>query len=134
MENILLSDTHPPVAKIIDFGLSRSNVAKDQFLETRCGSEEYAPPEIIEGRPYDGKQSDAWSFGVIMYACLFGSLPFCPEESNRAKLGAMIVEGRYWLDETRISQSAALIIRRLLIKDPKYRMSIKDLQMHPYFV
>ena len=52
--------------------------ADDEKLETRCGSEDYAAPEVIMGQPYDGRATDAWSLGVLLYALLEARLPFDP--------------------------------------------------------
>jgi protein-serine/threonine kinase len=57
--------------------LSR-RIADDEKLETRCGSEDYAAPEVIMGQPYDGRATDAWSLGVLLYALLEARLPFDP--------------------------------------------------------
>lgn len=72
LENIMIeAGTGRPV--LIDFGLA---VRYDSLLKMRCGSEEYAAPEIIIGKPYQGEHVDVWSFGVIFYGCLYGRLPF----------------------------------------------------------
>ena len=65
------------VTTLTDLGLSR-RVADDVKLETRCGSDDYAAPEVIMGQPYDGRATDAWSLGVLLYALLEGRLPFDP--------------------------------------------------------
>ncbi|KAK0549457.1 hypothetical protein OC846_004064 [Tilletia horrida] len=71
------SSAYPePLVKLTDFGLSRFIDPDTPHLETRCGSEEYAAPELIMGRRYDGRQTDAWALGVVVYALLTGSLPF----------------------------------------------------------
>jgi len=42
-----------------------------------CGSNGYAPPEILTGgEPYDGRMADVWSCGVVLYACTQGNLPW----------------------------------------------------------
>ncbi|KAK9796525.1 putative Aurora kinase [Seiridium cardinale] len=70
--------TYPDsVITLTDLGLSR-RVADDEKLETRCGSDDYAAPEVILGQPYDGKAIDAWSMGVLLYALLEARLPFDP--------------------------------------------------------
>ncbi|OIW29470.1 kinase-like protein, partial [Coniochaeta ligniaria NRRL 30616] len=70
--------TYPhPVINLADLGLSR-RIADDEKLETRCGSDDYAAPEVIMGQPYDGRATDAWSLGVLLYALLEGRLPFDP--------------------------------------------------------
>ncbi|SPN98765.1 related to rat SNF1, Celegans unc-51, Dun1p and other protein serine kinases [Cephalotrichum gorgonifer] len=70
--------TYPySVITLTDLGLSR-RVAPSEKLETRCGSDDYAAPEVIMGQPYDGCATDAWSLGVLLYALLEARLPFDP--------------------------------------------------------
>jgi 5'-AMP-activated protein kinase, catalytic alpha subunit len=61
-ENLLLdADLN---IKIADFGLS--NLIRDgDFLQTSCGSPNYAAPEVICGHLYAGPKVDVWSCGVI---------------------------------------------------------------------
>ncbi|KAG6151648.1 hypothetical protein E4U10_000264 [Claviceps purpurea] len=65
------------VITLADLGLSR-RITDDEKLETRCGSDDYAAPEVIMGQPYDGRATDAWSLGVLLYALLESRLPFDP--------------------------------------------------------
>ncbi|KAG9835116.1 Pkinase-domain-containing protein, partial [Aureobasidium melanogenum] len=74
--------THPyPLICLTDLGLSRRIPAPpaSPLLTTRCGSEDYAAPEILLGQPYDGRSTDGWALGVLLYALMEGRLPFdCP--------------------------------------------------------
>lgn len=65
-----------PLIKLTDFGLSRFIDPAAPLLTTRCGSESYAAPELVTGRPYDGRETDAWSCGVVLYALVTRMLPF----------------------------------------------------------
>ncbi|KAK5135548.1 hypothetical protein LTR08_005183 [Meristemomyces frigidus] len=70
---------HPaPIVTLTDLGLSRRvpQPPDSPLLTTRCGSEDYAAPEILLGQPYDGRQTDAWALGVLLYALMEGRLPF----------------------------------------------------------
>ncbi|KAF9691764.1 hypothetical protein EKO04_010275 [Ascochyta lentis] len=93
LENVLLNvpvatvpllkhpQSHPyPIATLTDLGLSRRIPAAPEspLLTTRCGSEDYAAPEILLGQPYDGRSTDAWALGVLLYALMEGRLPFDP--------------------------------------------------------
>ena len=71
--------THPtPLITLTDLGLSRRvpQPPEPPFMTTRCGSEDYAAPEILLGQPYDGRLTDAWALGVLLYALMEGRLPF----------------------------------------------------------
>lgn len=71
-----------PLLKLSDFGLSRFIDPSSPLLETRCGSEEYAAPELIMGKKYDGRKTDVWALGVVLYALLSGILPFLDDSSS----------------------------------------------------
>ena len=45
-------------------------------MSTRCGSQDYIAPEILMGLKYNGKLTDTWSIGVIIYSILENRLPF----------------------------------------------------------
>ncbi|KAL1588851.1 hypothetical protein WHR41_02622 [Cladosporium halotolerans] len=70
---------HPtPLLTLTDLGLGRRipDPPESPLLTTRCGSEDYAAPEILLGQPYDGRNTDAWALGVLLYALMEGRLPF----------------------------------------------------------
>ncbi|KFY41157.1 hypothetical protein V494_03165 [Pseudogymnoascus sp. VKM F-4513 (FW-928)] len=90
LENVLVNLPYSELAKptdwstypysvitVTDLGLARY-VTDDEKLSTRCGSDDYAAPEVIMGQPYDGRAVDAWSLGVLLYALLESRLPFDP--------------------------------------------------------
>ncbi|KAF2205246.1 kinase-like protein, partial [Delitschia confertaspora ATCC 74209] len=79
--SITVPQTYPyPIVTLGDLGLSRRIPAPpaSPLLTTRCGSEDYAAPEILLGQPYDGRSTDAWALGVLLYALMESRLPFDP--------------------------------------------------------
>lgn len=134
LENILV-DTKLGGAKLtlVDFGLA-SVIMPEAPFKTRCGSEEYAAPEVIIGDPYDGQHSDAWSFGVVMYACLTGSLPFNPDPARPRALAEKIVSASYRCPDDLMSLQAAHIIKGLLVREPACRTTISELLANPWFL
>ncbi|KAK6543917.1 hypothetical protein TWF694_000636 [Orbilia ellipsospora] len=92
LENVLINYTAEEIAEsgddminsnrsittLTDLGLSRRIDFNEPLLTTRCGSEDYAAPELLLGQPYDGRQTDAWALGVLLYAICESRLPFDP--------------------------------------------------------
>ncbi|KAL8903181.1 MAG: hypothetical protein Q9207_004103 [Kuettlingeria erythrocarpa] len=76
-----------PVVTLTDLGLGRwiPKPPESPLLSTRCGSEEYTAPEILMGQEYDGRATDAWSLGVVLFALMEGRLPFEPLPGSRQK-------------------------------------------------
>ncbi|XP_075757277.1 aurora kinase A isoform X2 [Pelodiscus sinensis] len=70
-ENLLLGSNGE--LKIADFGWSVH--APSSRRTTLCGTLDYLPPEMIEGRTHDEKV-DLWSLGVLCYEFLVGKPPF----------------------------------------------------------
>ena len=133
LENILIQKTLlGPVIRLIDFGLARSFESSTGLMTTRCGSEEYAAPEVILGQPYDGRLSDLWSIGVITYACILGALPFNPDAGKPRSMIDKILNIKYQLSNEWVSANAAAFIRSLLVRDPKLRPTTTQLLRHPF--
>lgn len=73
--------TYPkPLITLTDLGLGRfiPEPPDSPMLSTRCGSEDYAAPELLMGQEYDGRATDLWALGVFLYAIMEGRLPFDP--------------------------------------------------------
>ena len=135
-ENILFDSIEMKRIKIIDFGLSNLYNYSDknkELLETPCGSPGYAPPEMIFGEKYDGLMTDIWSCGIILYAMLFGCLPF--DDYEKEKLYMKIIEGKFeYPKDIIVSKEAKDFINSILVVDPKYRANITQIRNNKWFL
>jgi CRP-like cAMP-binding protein/tRNA A-37 threonylcarbamoyl transferase component Bud32 len=60
--------------KLVDFGIATGPVDASDEQEILC-SPAYVAPEVVEGRPVDGR-TDLYSLGIVAYRLLSGRLPF----------------------------------------------------------
>lgn len=126
-ENILLDEQYN--IKIADFGLAAWQSAKG--LTTSCGSPHYAAPEVVSGQTYNGSAADVWSCGVILYSMLVGKLPFDDDDSMDLLRQVRFVEPEIPED---IPTSAQDLIRKMLAKKAKQRITMTGIQKHPFFL
>lgn len=87
LDNILL--TSEGDVKICDFGVSKL-VKAGEIMTEQCGTPAYIAPEVFENRGYEGYASDIWSAGVVLYAMLYGTVPF--KASNMTELQKQITK------------------------------------------
>lgn len=123
LENILLDENLN--VKLADFGLSNL-YHKNQVLETYCGSPLYASPEIVRGLPYQGPEVDCWALGVLLYALIYGSMPF--DNGNYKTLADQISSGLY-RQPPHLSGACGLIDWMLTV-NPARRATIEDIANH----
>ncbi|KAM6948162.1 LOW QUALITY PROTEIN: death-associated protein kinase 3 [Aplochiton taeniatus] len=131
-ENIMLLDKNVPNPriKLIDFGIAHQIKAGNEFKNI-FGTPEFVAPEIVNYEPL-GLESDMWSIGVITYT-LSGATPFLGESKQETLTNISAVN--YDFDEEVLGNTSELakdFIRRLLVKDPKKRMTIDDSLEHPW--
>ena len=125
-ENLLLDQYGH--TKISDFGLSRF-LDPNGLAVTPCGSPCYASPECISGNPYDGRTSDCWSCGVILYAMVTGQLPWTKRNQNQ--LFEQIRRGEYVIPGY-LSQDCRNLISSLMCVNNKKRLTATQALQHPF--
>ena len=139
LENILIQEIEKSKTtgedlfniKIIDFGTARifSSKKKPQSI---VGSSYYIAPEVL--RQHYNKECDLWSVGVILYMFIVGHAPFdgCDDE----EITGNIQKGIYKKDERRwkkASKEVKELIQKLLIYNPKKRLTALEALKHPWF-
>ena len=93
----------------------------------------YVAPEVLSKQPYTFS-CDVWSLGCVIYACLSGSLPF--DHENQEETIRMTMEDRLLFDLPcwkRIGPYAKDLLEKLLVKDPRERISMEQAMAHPWF-
>jgi hypothetical protein len=76
----LVRDDDREIAKVLDFGIAKSNLSALEGSNTKTGAmlgtPYYMSPEQAQGIKTVDYRSDLWSLAVIVYQCVTGSLPF----------------------------------------------------------
>ena len=143
-ENVLL-DARGYV-KLADLGYAKKIAKGESRTFTQCGTEEYAPPELLHGR---GRTfaADWWSLGVLLYELLLGRPPFEGETAtgtfelintyakagpaaNNALRGVLVDEG--------VTADGAAIVGGLLVAREPERLGctadgFAGLSRHPWY-
>ncbi|XP_013860221.1 aurora kinase A [Austrofundulus limnaeus] len=125
-ENLLLGANGE--LKIADFGWSVHTPSSRR--STLCGTLDYLPPEMIEGRTHDEKV-DLWSLGVLCYEFLVGKPPFEAKTNDETYRRISKVEYTY-PPQTNISAGAKDLVARLLKHNPMQRLPIQGVLSHPW--
>ncbi|KAJ0023336.1 hypothetical protein NQD34_003235 [Periophthalmus magnuspinnatus] len=127
-ENLLLGANGE--LKIADFGWSVH--APSARRSTLCGTLDYLPPEMIEGKPHD-QNVDLWSLGVLCYEFLIGQPPFEAKTHEETYRRISRVEYTY-PPQYNISAGAKDLVANLLKHNPLHRLPIQGVLTHPWVV
>jgi serine/threonine protein kinase len=129
LENILFDDNED--AKLIDFGLSKY-IKNNELLSDKPGSEIYMAPEILlTDDKYDGFLADVWSFGICFYVMKFFSFPFYNKNYNSYS-ECLKYEKLTFPEDREASPQFKDLIKRILEKDPKKRITLEQIKQHPW--
>ncbi|KAF7811719.1 calcium-dependent protein kinase 11 [Senna tora] len=116
--------------KATDFGLSVFYKPGQVFSDV-VGSPYYVAPEIL--CKHYGPEVDVWSAGVILYILLSGVPPFWAETEpgifRQILQGKLDFQSEPWPS---ISDSAKDLVKKMLERDPKKRISAHEVLCHPW--
>ena len=101
-------------------------------MSTVVGSPYYVAPEVLHGK-YD-QSCDMWSIGIILYVMLCGYPPFDGPTKN--SIFRAILKGQLEFDEKDwqgTSDSVKDLIKKLLNREPKERLSAEQALEHEWF-
>ncbi|KAI9064624.1 kinase-like protein [Trametes sanguinea] len=126
-ENLLLGINGE--LKIGDFGWSVH--APGNRRKTLCGTLDYLPPEMVEGREHSEKV-DYWALGVLTYEFICGAPPFEDLSGYNATYKRI---ARVDLKiPSKVSPEARDLITKLLQYDPERRLPLSEVRKHPWIV
>ncbi|PWA70871.1 calcium-dependent protein kinase 20 [Artemisia annua] len=130
-ENFLfINEQEEAPLKTIDFGLSMFFKPGEMFTDM-VGSPYYVAPEVL--RKFYSQECDIWSAGVIIYILLSGVPPFWDETEQgifeQVLKGDLDFASEPWPS---ISESAKDLVRKMLVRDPKRRLTAPEVLQHPW--
>ncbi|KAF7864220.1 uncharacterized protein EAF02_010188 [Botrytis sinoallii] len=129
-DNLLL--TEDDVLKVVDFGVSEMfEKASDMMTAKSTGSPAFLPPELCLTKHGDvsGRAADIWSMGISLYCLRFGHIPF--ERTGVLELYEAIKNDEVDYEPSTDPQFVDLM-RRILEKDPKKRITMDEIREHPW--
>lgn len=128
LDNIMID--HDLHIKIGDFGLAK--LIESDLTNTTCGSTHIMAPEILKRMPY-GKESDIWSLGVLLFGMLTGE-ECLYKNVNRAQYEELVKNFKEVIfpSHTELSREARDLISKMLVLDPRKRLTIDQILVHPW--
>ncbi|EUD69514.1 CAMK/CAMKL protein kinase [Plasmodium inui San Antonio 1] len=123
--------------KIGDFGASCVN-EKNKLHHDIVGTLSYAAPEVLGCNTtcgYSSQKADVWSLGIILYAMLFGLLPFDNEGKNVKEAYNSIIKNKIVFPKHRvnkISMNARNLLSGMLTINPTNRLSLDEVLNHEW--
>ncbi|OHT02539.1 hypothetical protein TRFO_30261 [Tritrichomonas foetus] len=135
-ENIIIDSCHR--IKLIDFGFStplkkydpETQTETTNFLSSFCGSLYYVAPEVLMQNPYDGSLADVWSLGVVLYAMVFGRLPF---EGTASEIEHQIFSFQFEIMKNSfIPWACQDLISKMLVIDASERITTEQIKNHTW--
>ncbi|CAH1419838.1 unnamed protein product [Lactuca virosa] len=124
-------DSVHPTAESVDNSVSEPNCEpRHSFSKSNSfvGTEEYVAPEMLQGNGHDFSV-DWWCLGVVLHEMLYGKTPF--KGINRKETFYQILSKTAEV----VGEPTPLrdLIRKLLVKDPKQRISTTEIKGHDFF-
>lgn len=134
LENIILDKDM--TLKLADFGFA-TNKNIDE-LNTFRGTQSYMAPEIRSGKVYDGRKTDVFSMGVVLFTIVVGYFPFSTADVKDDFYSFLTtgmrdengINAAYWqtLKATHLSTEFKDLMQQIFIMDGDKRPSLEQIK------
>ncbi|SBT43961.1 serine/threonine protein kinase, putative [Plasmodium ovale wallikeri] len=125
--------------KIGDFGACCFN-EKNKLHYDIVGTLSYAAPEVLgcnNTNGYNSEKADVWSLGIILYAMLFGLLPFDNEDKQVKEAYNEIMSNKIIYPKNRINKfsiNVRNLLSGILNTNPFNRLSLDEVINHEWLI
>ena len=115
------------IPKLSDYGFSKD--LNNSVTGTHLGTPATMAPEIIMDLPYN-ENSDLWSIGIMMYQLHYKEIPYFGVNEKEILKQIKYNKPRKQPDDPQFRD----LLNRLIVMDPKKRISWNDYFNHPFFM
>ncbi|XP_030890616.1 ribosomal protein S6 kinase alpha-1 [Leptonychotes weddellii] len=120
--------------KLTDFGLSKEAIDHEKKAYSFCGTVEYMAPEVVNRQGHT-HSADWWSYGVLMFEMLTGSLPF--QGKDRKETMTLILKAKLGMPQF-LSTEAQSLLRALFKRNPANRLGsgpdgAEEIKRHAFY-
>ena len=92
-----------------------------------CGTLDYLPPEMVAHEAHYDEKVDHWALGVLCYEFLCGKPPFETPSHQETYQKIVNVDLKF---PPHVTEGAQDLIRKLLKRNPKTRLSLDEVMKH----
>jgi protein-serine/threonine kinase len=128
-ENVVLD--HGGRVKVIDFGSAA--YLRDGPFDTFHGTLDYASPEVLGGKKYEGRGQDVWAAGILLYTMIYKENPFYNVIHLKVTINCQIDEivDRDLRIPFIMSDDSIDLIQKMLDRDLSTRYTMAQVLTHP---
>eukprot|EP00191_Tetraselmis_sp_GSL018_P020982 CAMPEP_0177579078 /NCGR_PEP_ID=MMETSP0419_2-20121207/739_1 /TAXON_ID=582737 /ORGANISM="Tetraselmis sp., Strain GSL018" /LENGTH=399 /DNA_ID=CAMNT_0019067663 /DNA_START=825 /DNA_END=2024 /DNA_ORIENTATION=+ len=120
--------------KLSDFGLAAFWAPGDAPIRERCGTAPFMAPEVWSGWGYTAA-ADVWALGIMLAILLAGDSPFEFQDKKQCAEAACTQQIDWEISPwSLLSLSGRDLLSRMLNKNPLERITVAEVQQHPWLV
>lgn len=139
LENILMDKEMN--LKLADFGFATNKHIEE--LTSFRGTQSYMAPEIRKQQKYNGKQTDIFSMGVVLFTLIVGYFPFSTADLKdqfytfllQGERDANGINSAYWetLKASDLSYDFKDLMQKIFSMDGDKRPTLEEIKNHPWY-
>ncbi len=130
LDNIFVYNSNHFV--LADWAFAR-DFSSGKLVQECYGSYDYLSPELVNDQHYLGPKVDIWALGIVLYALLTQQLPFTDYKKYKVVYIQAVTKASYYMPQ-HFTMKVKDLLMGLLCPDYKMRLTVTDVQNHPWMI